>query len=138
MNHCKDCPFKTECIMGNSYKTPIEERQKVLYVSKIMKQKRLETLERNTSDYGTQQRMKRSIQTEESFASHKRRYGFLPLFSPLFLKFPPRFPLMLVPGSDQPRNGLQHDFQKQIILVHGLKHCAVIHHLHELNPPLCS
>lgn len=92
MNHCKDCPFKTECIMGNSYKTPIEERQKVLYVSKIMKQKRLETLERNTSDYGTQQRMKRSIQTEESFASHKRRYGFLPLFSPLFLKFPPRFP----------------------------------------------
>ena len=49
--------FKTECIKGNNCETPMEERQKVLYVSKVMKQKRLETLERITSDYGTQLRM---------------------------------------------------------------------------------
>ena len=46
----------------------MEERQKVLYVSKGMKQKRLETLERITSDYGTQLRMNRNIQAERAFA----------------------------------------------------------------------
>ena len=47
---CTDCPYKTECIKGNNCKTPIEERQKVLYVSKKMKQQRQETLERITSE----------------------------------------------------------------------------------------
>ena len=75
-NHCKDCPFKTECIKGNNCKTPMEERQKVLYVSKVMKQKRLETLERITSDYGTQLRMNRSIQAEGSFAVIKEDMDF--------------------------------------------------------------
>ncbi len=28
------CPYKTECIKGNNCKTPMKERQKVLYVSK--------------------------------------------------------------------------------------------------------
>lgn len=54
----------------------MEERQKVLYVSKVMKQKRLETLERITSDYGTQLRMNRSIQAEGSFAVIKEDMDF--------------------------------------------------------------
>ena len=78
-NGCSGCPFKTDCIKGNNCKTPMEDRQKVLYVSKKMKEKRQETLERITSDYGTQLRMNRSIQAEGSFANIKedmelRRY----------------------------------------------------------------
>ena len=73
---CGGCPFKTECIKGNNCKTPMEERQKVLYVSKKMKEKRQETLERITSDYGTQLRMNRSIQAEGSFANIKEDMEF--------------------------------------------------------------
>ena len=75
-SECNGCPFKTECIKGNHCKTPMEERQKVLYVSKTMKQKRQETLERITSEYGTQLRMNRSIQAEGSFANVKEDMGF--------------------------------------------------------------
>ena len=71
-----DCPYKTECIKGNNCKTPMEERQKVLYVSKKMKQERQETLERITSEYGTQLRMNRSIQAEGSFANIKEDMEF--------------------------------------------------------------
>ena len=42
----------------------MEKRQKVLYVSKKLKEKRQETLERITSGYGAQLRMNRSIQAE--------------------------------------------------------------------------
>ena len=73
---CSGCPFKTECIRGNNCKTPMEERQKVLYVSKKMKEKRQETLERITSSYGTQLRMNRSIQVEGSFANIKEDMDF--------------------------------------------------------------
>ena len=54
----------------------MEDRQKVLYVSKKMKEKRQETLERITSDYGTQLRMNRSIQAEGSFANIKEDMEF--------------------------------------------------------------
>ncbi len=54
----------------------MEERQKVLYVSKVMKQKRQETLERITSEYGTQLRLNRSIQAEGSFANIKEDMDF--------------------------------------------------------------
>ena len=73
---CFGCPFKTECIKGNHCKTPMEERQKKLYVSKKMKEKRRETLERITSDYGKQLRMNRSIQVEGSFANIKEDMEF--------------------------------------------------------------
>ena len=73
---CSGCPFKTDCIKGNNCKTPMEERQKVLYVSKKMKEKRRETLERITSEYGTQLRMNRSIQAEGSFANIKEDMEF--------------------------------------------------------------
>ena len=75
-NGCSGCPFKTDCIKGNNCKTPMEDRQKVLYVSKKMKEKRQETLERITSDHGTQLRMNRSIQAEGSFANIKEDMGF--------------------------------------------------------------
>lgn len=73
---CTDCPYKTECIKGNNCKTPMEERNKVLYVSKKMKQQRLETLKRITSEYGTRLRMNRSIQVEGSFANIKEDMEF--------------------------------------------------------------
>ena len=73
---CSGRPFKKECIKGNNCKTPMEERQKVLYVSKKMKEKRQETLERITSEYGTQLRMNRSIQAEGSFANIKEDMEF--------------------------------------------------------------
>lgn len=75
-NGCSGCPFKTDCIKGNNCKTPMEDRQKVLYVSKKMKEKRQETLDRITSDYGTQLRMNRSIQAEGSFANIKEDMEF--------------------------------------------------------------
>lgn len=75
-NGCSGCPLKTDCIKGNNCKTPMEDRQKVLYVSKKMKEKRQETLERITSDYGTQLRMNRSIQAEGSFANIKEDMEF--------------------------------------------------------------
>ena len=58
----------------------MEDRQKVLYVSKKMKEKRQETLERITSDYGTQLRMNRSIQAEGSFANIKEDMEFRSVF----------------------------------------------------------
>ena len=73
---CKGCPHKTDCIKGNNCKTPMEDRLKTLQVSKTLKQKRQEDLERITSDYGIQLRMNRSIQAEGSFANVKEDMGF--------------------------------------------------------------
>lgn len=73
---CSGCPYKRDCIKGNNCKTPMEQRTKTLYVSKIMKQKRAEDLERITSPYGIQLRVNRSIQAEGSFASVKQDMEF--------------------------------------------------------------
>ena len=73
---CSGCPRKKECIRGNNSKAPMEERNKRLNVSKVMKQKRQEALERITTEYGTQLRMNRSIQAEGSFAVLKEDMGF--------------------------------------------------------------
>ena len=54
----------------------MEERNKRIWVSKIMNQKRQETLDRITTEYGTQLRMNRSIQAEGSFAVIKEDMGF--------------------------------------------------------------
>ena len=54
----------------------MEERVKRLYVSKTMKEKTREDLERITSGYGTQLRMNRSIQAEGSFADVKADMAF--------------------------------------------------------------
>ena len=73
---CSGCPYKTDCIKGNNCKTSMEQRNKTLYVSKTMKQKRAEDLERITSPYGIQLRVNRSIQAERSFASVKQDMEF--------------------------------------------------------------
>ena len=73
---CHECPFKKDCIKGNNCKTPFEDRKKVLSVSRKMEEKRVECLERITSDYGTQLRMNRSIQAEGSFANVKEDMNF--------------------------------------------------------------
>ena len=73
---CRGCPYKQECIKGSNCKSPLEERTKWLNVSKVMKQKRQEDLERITSEYGTQLRMNQSIQAEGSFADVKEDLNF--------------------------------------------------------------
>lgn len=73
---CSGCPHKEKCIHGNNCKTPMEERNKRLNVSKVMKEKRQETLERITTEYGTQLRVNRSIQAEGSFAVIKEDMNF--------------------------------------------------------------
>ena len=73
---CQGCPLKNKCIRGNNCKTLMEDRNKRLNVSKVMKQKRQETLERITTEYGTQLRMNRSIQAEGSFAVVKEDMNF--------------------------------------------------------------
>ena len=73
---CQGCPYKEKCIHGNNCKTPLEERNKRLSVSKVMKQKRQETLEMITTEYGTKLRMNRSIQAEGSFAVIKEDMNF--------------------------------------------------------------
>ena len=75
-HECKGCPFKERCIKGNNCKTPMEKREKRLYVSKVMKQKREENIKRIISEYGTQLRMNRSIQAEGSFANVKEDMNF--------------------------------------------------------------
>lgn len=74
--NCQGCPYKDKCIHGNNCKTPMEERNKRLNVSKVMKEKREETMERITTEYGTQLRMNRSIQVEGSFAVIKEDMNF--------------------------------------------------------------
>ena len=78
-NGCSGCPFKTDCIKGNNCKTPMEDRQKVLYVSKKMKEKRQETLERITSDYGTQPNEPK-YPGRGKVCKHQRGYGIQTIF----------------------------------------------------------
>lgn len=73
---CKGCPYKKDCIRGNNCKTPLEDRNKHLYVSRKLEEKRSECLERITSDFGIQLRMNRSIQAEGSFANIKEDMNF--------------------------------------------------------------
>ena len=73
---CSGCPHKQDCIKGNNCKTPMEERNKTLHVSKLFNQYREEDLERIISDEGCELRMNRSIQAEGSFGELKQDMGF--------------------------------------------------------------
>lgn len=78
---CTGCMHKSSCIKGNNCKTPLEERNKVLSVSRYMEKQRQACLQRLLSPFGTQLRMNRSIQVEGSFANIKedmglRRYSY--------------------------------------------------------------
>jgi len=73
---CSGCPHKSACIKGNNCRTPLEERNKRIEVSRKFMEKRTECLERITSDEGVQLRMNRSIQAEGSFSETKDGMGF--------------------------------------------------------------
>lgn len=73
---CSGCPYKKECIKGNHCKTPLEDRNKNLYVSKKLFEYREEDLERIESEEGIELRMNRSIQVEGSFGELKQNSGF--------------------------------------------------------------
>lgn len=73
---CTGCLYRKECIKGNNCKTPLEERTKVLQVSKAFIKYRKEDLERIVSDEGALYRMNRSIQAEGSFGDLKQDMQF--------------------------------------------------------------
>lgn len=73
---CSGCLLKTDCMRGNHWKTPIEERTKRLEISKEFMRYRKEDLERLTTPEGIELRINRSIQAEGSFAQIKQDMGF--------------------------------------------------------------
>lgn len=75
-DNCEDCPYKADCIKGNHWNVPLQQRNKHLEVSRVFERLREENLNRITSEYGTKLRMNRSIQAEGSFAILKEDMGF--------------------------------------------------------------
>lgn len=73
---CKGCLHKSECMKGNRWKVPEEERTKCLEISKSFMAYRKDDLERIVSDEGIELRINRSIQAEGSFAQIKQDMGF--------------------------------------------------------------
>lgn len=76
---CEDftsCPVKAECMKGNHWKKPIEERTKRLEVAKEFIRYRKEDLERILTDEGIELHINRSSQAEGSFAQIKQDMGF--------------------------------------------------------------
>ena len=73
---CTGCPFKTQCIKGNNCHTSMDERSKILNISKKKEELRKKDLARILSDYGTQLRVNRSIQAKGSFAIVKEDMDF--------------------------------------------------------------
>jgi len=73
---CSNCPYKKECIKGNRWKIPVEERVKRLEISKKLISLRKANLQRLISKEGIMLRINRSIQVEGSFAQIKQDMGF--------------------------------------------------------------
>jgi len=73
---CSGCPFKSRCIKGNNSKTPFEERNKKLMVSRKFEEQRKESLGNITTDEGCMLRMNRSIYAEGVFAEIKEDRKF--------------------------------------------------------------
>ena len=73
---CNNCSYKSECMKGNNWKTPKEERTKKVKISKEFIRLRKENLKRIVSDEGIKLRVNRSIQAEGSFAQTKEDMGF--------------------------------------------------------------
>ena len=74
---CSECKHKTECIHGNHCKTPMDERNKKLYVSHEGVRLENDNLERIQSETGKQYRLNRSIQAEGSFAQLKWNHPYI-------------------------------------------------------------
>lgn len=72
---CDGCPLKEKCIRASS-KKPLEERHKVIYVSKRFARQREEMEAKITSDKGSLLRVNRSIQAEGTFAYIKEDLSF--------------------------------------------------------------
>ncbi|WP_040293734.1 IS1182 family transposase [Acetonema longum] len=72
---CAGCPHKAQCIKGTS-KTPLEDRNKNLYVSKPFLRQRQEMQDRIQSPQGILLRMNRSIQVEGAFGVLKEDMNF--------------------------------------------------------------
>lgn len=75
-HECNGCPYKSECIKGRNWKTPVEERFKTLHISRKFERQRQVSLANITSEEGMMLRMNRSIQAEGSFAVMKEDRGF--------------------------------------------------------------
>lgn len=73
---CEGCPLKAKCIKACGSKKPLEERNKVIYVSKRFARQREEMEQKINTDEGKLIRVNRSIQSEGVFAMAKEDMGF--------------------------------------------------------------
>ena len=73
---CDGCPLKEKCIRACGSKKPLEERHKVLNVSKRFARQREEMEKKITSKEGILLRVNRSIQAEGTFAFAKEDMDF--------------------------------------------------------------
>ena len=73
---CAGCPLKEKCIRAGGSKKPLEERNKVVYVSKRFAAQREAMEERINTEQGKLLRVNRSIQAEGVFAMVKEDMNF--------------------------------------------------------------
>ena len=73
---CSGCPLKDRCIRACGSKKPMEERNKVIYVSKRFARQREEMERRINTEEGKLIRVNRSIQAEGVFAMIKEDMNF--------------------------------------------------------------
>ncbi len=73
---CTGCPLKEKCIRASGSRKPLEERNKVLYVSKRFASQREAMEEKINSEQGKLLRVNRSIQAEGVFAMVKEDMSF--------------------------------------------------------------
>ena len=73
---CSGCPLKEKCIRACGSKKPLEERNKVIYVSKRFAKQREAMEQKISTDEGKLIRVNRSIQAEGVFAMTKEDMGF--------------------------------------------------------------
>ena len=75
-SECDGCPLKEKCIRACGSKKPLEERHKVLYVSKRFAEQREAMEAKLSSPKGRLLRVNRSIQAEGNFAYVKQDLDF--------------------------------------------------------------
>ncbi|MBQ9046013.1 MAG: IS1182 family transposase [Oscillospiraceae bacterium] len=73
---CSGCPLKEKCILAKGSKKPLEERSKVIYVSKRFAEQREAMEEKINTERGKLIRVNRSIQAEGVFAMVKEDMNF--------------------------------------------------------------
>ena len=73
---CTGCSLKEKCIRARGSRKPLEERNKVIYVSKRFARQREEMEQRINTEEGKLIRVNRSIQAEGVFAMVKEDMGF--------------------------------------------------------------